>query len=198
MRSSVAREALHEAFCPIVRLLCRHPAALKIEIKESTHGVLNGLLISVQAHKFDSPRIWGKGRSMYNSLGVVAESIGYFHRFPIRLGMLLDPVVGTEDKETVARVYGDRSYPIEGLKPDEYLRKLLQTIAGNIFPGVTPVVALHSCASGAMRFVITMSPQNPKEVQRQWVALSVIFKALCAPYGWMPTIDIDQSLPLPE
>lgn len=198
-RKLKAKEALAEAFIPMVKMLCRKTSDLEIFIEEKEHGVLPGLEINLRAHKHDSPRVWGKGRSMFNALAAIAESIGYMNRIPIRLGLLLDPVVGLDDKDEAAgRMFGDRKFPIEGKSPDEYLRCLLELVANQLFAGLSPKVKLEAGNSGVMRFIITMSPQNQKIVQRQWNALSVVWKAICAPYRWMPQIDIDQSMPLPE
>lgn len=196
-RKQKAVEAVKEAFVPLLEMLCRRVENLEVFIEDKDHGVLRGLEINVRAHKFDSPRIYGKSRSMFSALGVIAESMGYSNRYPIRLGLLLDPIAGTEG-ETEARLIGDRSYPINGKKPIDHIQTLLATVSNQLFTGLTPQVRFLMGDSGSMRMIISMSPQNPKIVQRQWAALSVVFKSICAPYAWMPTIEIDQSMPLPE
>lgn len=185
------KQILRESFVPLVEALSVHPKDIEFWIESRQIGVMQGIVIELRPNKSDAPRIYGKSRQNYNSLCVIVESIGERNGVPIKLGRMHDPVKHTEE---IGRHWRSREEPVGGVTPLEHIKKLIERISLEVFKGEETWVESEVGQGGCLNFRIHVSPASPWVLQKQWESIQTIFKAICAPYGWLPNVEISQDL----
>lgn len=189
------KATIERVFKPLVEGLAVHSQNLEFWIHYRQIGVFAGIVIEIRPDKADAPRIYGKSRQNYNALCVVAESIGFLYSIPVKLGTMHDAIVHSAEE---GRHWRDRAEPINGIEPLAHIHSLLNAVSAQIFKGDEPRVDLQLADGGGIEFTVHVSPSSPRVLQKQWEALQTLFRAICAPYGWLPNISMEKDLGLIE
>lgn len=88
------RAVFLDLFRRIVTEIISHPENLVIESKEFTQS----LVLTVQAHAADTPRLIGEGAVNYKALVVVATALGARAGLRVSVPPIREPVVGEPDR----------------------------------------------------------------------------------------------------
>lgn len=174
---------------PLVKAFVVHPKSAKIVVTQGNIGVYPGVLVEIQPDQSDARRIIGKARRNFTSFETVVRTIGIVNGVNVEMLPMKQPVV--ETRET-GRAWKDRNAPIDGMPPIEYIKNLLAIAVTEMFPGRKPEVSALKKEGGVLDLIIKVPPSNPKAMQIKWEALKTIFVGICAPYGWLPTLKIQE------
>jgi len=169
---------------PVVNLLRRlleemvaHPGDLVIETKSLTQFVV----ITIQAHAADTPRLIGSGAVNYRSLVAIGKALGQRAGFRVSIPKIKEPVVGEPDRY---------KFEADPQWPKDKIVKLLQDTAQAIFAGASEVSLCDDNSTDSTTMEVWVARSEATLAFAMNSSIATVFDAIGRKNGRLIYVDV--------